>query len=160
MVEQRIIYDSMSWNSFYLSIVNCEVISESSCCTYFGIIVRTDLCWVDQVNYASHSRIWGDMLDRYRKFHISALDRVQNKAGKFAYHSGGTDWKCSVQRRKLSSMCALYKSYVGERAWKAIGDRLLAQNDLTMIDDYWKIRPRKQRTNIGKCSFVNRSITD
>jgi len=66
------------------------------------------------------------MLDRYRKFQISALDRVQNKAGKFAYHSGGTDWKCSAQRRNLSSMRELYNAYVGERAWKAIGDRLQA----------------------------------
>jgi hypothetical protein len=29
-----------------------------------------------------------------------------------------------------------------------------------MVDHYRKIRARKQRTNIGKYSFVNRSITD
>ena len=51
---------------FILSIVNCEVISEANCCTYFGNIRRTDLCCVDQVNYASHSRIRGDMQYRYR----------------------------------------------------------------------------------------------
>jgi hypothetical protein len=29
-----------------------------------------------------------------------------------------------AQRRKIARMCALYKAYTGERAWKAIGDRL------------------------------------
>jgi hypothetical protein len=28
------------------------------------------------------------------------------------------------------------------------------------VDHHWKIRNRKQRTDIGKYSFVNRSITD
>jgi hypothetical protein len=27
-----------------------------------------------------------------------------------------------------------------------------------MVDHVWKIRDRKQRTDIGKCSFVNRTI--
>jgi hypothetical protein len=54
-------------------------------------------------------------------------------------------------------MCALYKAYTGKRTWKAIGDRLQA---LSYFDHHWKIRARKQRTDIGKHSFVNRSITD
>ena len=57
-------------------------------------------------------------------------------------------------------MCALYKAYTGERAWKAIGDRLQASSYLSMVDHYWKIRARKQRTDIGKYSSVNRFITD
>jgi len=57
-------------------------------------------------------------------------------------------------------MCALYKAYTGERAWRAIGDRLQAPSYLSRVDYYWKIRPRKQRTDIGKYSFMNRSITD
>jgi len=31
---------------------------------------------------------------------------------------------------------------------------------LSRVDHYWKFRARKQRTGIGKYSFVNRSITD
>ena len=31
--------------------------------------------------------------DPHRECQISALDRVQNKAAKFAHHSGGTDWE-------------------------------------------------------------------
>jgi hypothetical protein len=31
---------------------------------------------------------------------------------------------------------------------------------ISRVDHHWKIRARKQRTDIGKYSFVNRSITD
>ena len=98
--------------------------------------------------------------DPYRKCQISALDRVQNKAAKFAHHSGGSDWESLAQRRKTARMCALYKAYTGERAWKATGDRLQAPSYLCRVDHYWKIRARRQRSDIGKHSFVNRSITD
>ena len=57
-------------------------------------------------------------------------------------------------------MCALYKEYTGQRAWKTIGDRLQAPIYLSRVYHYWKIRARKQKTDIGKYSFVNRSITD
>jgi hypothetical protein len=57
-------------------------------------------------------------------------------------------------------MCAFYKSYTGDRAWKAIWDRLQAPSYLSRADHYWKIRARKQRTVIGKYCFVNRNITD
>ena len=57
-------------------------------------------------------------------------------------------------------MCALYKDYTVERAWKAIRDRLQAPSYLSRFDHNWKVKDRKQRTDIGKYSFVNRSITD
>jgi hypothetical protein len=50
--------------------------------------------------------------------------------------------------------------YTGERAWKAIGDRLQAPSYLSGVEHNWKIRARKQRTDVGKYSFVNRTITD
>ena len=65
---------------------------------------------------------------------ISALDRVQNKAAKFAHHSGGSDWESLAQRRKTARMCALYKAYTGDRAWMAIGDRLQAPSYLGRVD--------------------------
>ena len=46
------------------------------------------------------------------------------------------------------------------RAWMAIGDKLQAPSYLSRVDHHWKIRARKQRTDIGKYFFVNRSITD
>ena len=57
-------------------------------------------------------------------------------------------------------MCGLLKAYSGERAWRAIGDRLQALSHLSRVDHYSKISAIKQRTNIGKYYFVNRSITD
>jgi len=48
--------------------------------------------------------------DPYRECQISALDRVQNKAAKFAHHSGGSDREFLAQRRKRACMCALYKA--------------------------------------------------
>jgi hypothetical protein len=57
-------------------------------------------------------------------------------------------------------MCALFKAYKGEKAWKAIADRLQAPSYLSSVDHNWKIRARKQRTDVGKYPFVNRNITD
>ena len=59
--------------------------------------------------------------DPYRAGQISALDRVQNKAGKFAHHRNSPNWETMASRRKLSRICALFKAYSGERAWKPIG---------------------------------------
>ena len=98
--------------------------------------------------------------DPYRECQINALDHVQNKAAKFAHHSGGSDLESLAECRKIARMYALYKAYTGERAWKAKGDRLQAPSYLSRVDHHWKIRARKQRTDIGKYSFVNRSITD
>ena len=87
--------------------------------------------------------------DPYRECQISALDRVQNKAAKFAHHSGGSDWDSLAQRRKIARMCALYKTYTGERVWKAIGDRLQAPSYLSRVDYHWKIRARNKEQTYG-----------
>jgi hypothetical protein len=60
-----------------------------------------------------------------------------------------------TQRRKVSRICALY---TGKRAWKAIDDRLEKPCYLSRVDHNWKIRSRKQKTDIGKYSFINRTI--
>jgi len=83
--------------------------------------------------------------DPYRQCQISALDRVQNKVAKFAHHSGHSEWESLGQRRKIARMCALYKAYTGERARKAIGDRLQAPSYLSMVDHYWEIRRQKTK---------------
>jgi hypothetical protein len=46
---------------------------------------------------------------------------------------------------------------MGEWAWKAIGDRLEKPCYLSRVDHDRKIRSRKQNTDIGKYSFVNRT---
>jgi hypothetical protein len=96
--------------------------------------------------------------DPYREGQITALDRVQMEAAKFAHHTNSSNWETLASRRKLSRICALFKSYSGERAWKAIGDRLKRPHYLSRVDHEHKIRSRRQRTDIGKYSFVNRTI--
>jgi hypothetical protein len=136
------------------SLANTLILEESSC-KYLGIILRSNLCWADQVNYtvkkawrALHftmpiikkgkinSKILAYMSlvrpileygaacwDPYREGQIIALDSVQKKAAKFAHHTKSSNWENLASRRKISRLCALFKAYSGERAWKAIGDR-------------------------------------
>jgi hypothetical protein len=96
--------------------------------------------------------------DPHREGKTPALDRVQKKAAKFVYRTNESNWETLSQRRKISSICALFKAYYGERAWKAIRDRIQQPNYLSRIDNERKIRNRRQGTDIGKYSFVNRTI--
>jgi hypothetical protein len=96
--------------------------------------------------------------DPYREGQITALDRVQKKAAEFAHHTTSPNWETLASRTKLSCICALFKAYSGERAWKVIGDRLQRPHYLNRTDHERKIRSRRQRTDIGKYSFVNRTI--
>jgi hypothetical protein len=62
--------------------------------------------------------------DPYRKVHINVLDRVQNTAAKIAQHKNDSTCGTLTQRRQVARICALFKAYTGERAWKAVGDGL------------------------------------
>jgi hypothetical protein len=62
--------------------------------------------------------------DPYRKEQINVLDRVQIIAAKFAHYRNDSTRENLTQRRKIARICALFKAYTGERAWKAIVDRL------------------------------------
>jgi len=96
--------------------------------------------------------------DPHREVQTIALGRVQNKAAKFTHHTSSSDWETLASRRMLSRICAFFKTYSGERAWKAIGDRLQRPHYLSRVDHERKIKSRRQRTDIGKYSFVNRTI--
>jgi hypothetical protein len=97
---------------------------------------------------------WGP----YREGQINALYRVQNKAAKFAHHKNDSNWEALAQRRKIARICYIFKAYTGEKAWKDIGYRLLRSCYLSRVDHDRKIRSRKQMADIGKYSFVNRSL--
>jgi len=88
--------------------------------------------------------------DPYREGQISALDRLQKKAAKFAHYTNSPNWETLASRRKLSRICALFKAYSGERAWKSTGDRLQRPHYQSRVDHERKIRSRRQRTDIGK----------
>jgi hypothetical protein len=99
--------------------------------------------------------------DPCREGQINALERVQKKAAKFVRghnHRNGSDWESLAQRRKIARLCVLFKAYTSEQASKAIEERLQGPCYLSRDDHDWKIRTRKQRTDIGKYSFVNRTI--
>ena len=98
--------------------------------------------------------------DPYKEGQIKALERVQKKEAKFVHHEGDIDWKTLAQRRRTARLCALHKAHNGERAWKSIRDGLHSPSYLSRVDHKWKIKARKQRTDIGKYSFVNRTIVD
>jgi len=89
---------------------------------------------------------------------INALDRVQKKAAQFTNHTKDSDWETLAQRRTIARLCALFKTYSGERAWKAKRDRLRRAYCVSRVDHVRKIRERKQITGIGKFFFVNKTI--
>jgi len=82
----------------------------------------------------------------------------QNEAAKFAYHTNESNWEKLSKRRNISRICALFKAYSGKREWKVIRDRLQRPNYLSKVDHEWKVRKRRQKTDIGKYSFVNKTI--
>ena len=96
--------------------------------------------------------------DQCREGQINALDRVQKKAAQFTNQKKDSDCETLAHRRTIARLCALFKVCSGEWAWKVIHDRLRRPYCLSRVDHVWKVRDRKQRTDIGKYSFVNRTI--
>ena len=90
----------------------------------------------------------------YRENQIKALDSVQKKANKFANHTNDSMWSNLAQRRKIDHIRAPFKAYTGERACKGIRNELQGPCYLSKDDHDRNIWVRKQRTDIGKCSFV------
>jgi len=90
----------------------------------------------------------------------NALDQVQTKAAQFTNHTKDSDWETLAERRTTARLCVLFKPYPEVRAWKAIHDRLRRPYYLSKVDHVRKIMDRKQRTDIGKYSFVNRTINN
>jgi hypothetical protein len=76
------------------------------------------------------SSCWGP----FREGQINSLDLVQKKAAKFAHQRKDLKWETLVQRRKIARICAFFKAYTRERAWKAISDRLQKLYYLRRVD--------------------------
>ena len=64
------------------------------------------------------------MLGPYREGQVSALQREQKRAAKFANNINKSGWETLAQRRLIDRT---YKAYTGRRAWKAIDDRFLPE---------------------------------
>jgi hypothetical protein len=107
---------------------------------------------------SSGCRVWGYVLGSVQGWTDKCV-RVQKKAAKFANLTNNSNWETLAQRTKIAArICAIYKAYSGEPAWKAIGDRPERSYYRSSVHHDWKIRNRRQRTDIGKYSFVNRVI--
>jgi len=96
--------------------------------------------------------------DPYRDGQINAPDCVQKKAAKFANHTNNFVWETLSQRWKIARICALFKAYTRERAWKCTGNGLKGTSYRSRDDHDRKILARKQRRDIGKYSCVYRTI--
>ena len=72
------------------------------------------------------------------------------------------DRPCNNERvweiKEPEGTCMWRSWNTGGRAWKTIGNRLLKPCYLSKGDHNPKIRTRKQRTDVGKYSLVNRTI--
>jgi hypothetical protein len=79
-------------------------------------------------------------------------------AAKFEHHRNNSNWETLTERRKIPRICALFKAYTTESAWKTIGVSLQSPCYLSRVDHDRKIGCRKQKTDIGKYSFVNGTI--
>ena len=96
--------------------------------------------------------------DPYIEGQVSASNRVQKRAAKFTNNINESGWETSAQRRLVARICALFKAYTGRGAWKAIGGWTSKTMLPSRNDHNRKIRTRKQRTDVGKYSFVKRTI--
>jgi len=77
----------------------------------------------------SESRSW----DPFTEEQINALDRVQMKAAQFTDNTKDSNWKNVAQRRIITCLCAPFKAYTGEWAWKATLHRLRKQYNFSRV---------------------------
>ena len=100
------------------------------------------------------------LCDQFDVFSLTCLSHItQSFSGVPQSMSYEGFWLGTLaQCRMKTGLCALFKEYYGERSWKAIHDRLWKSSYLSRVDHVWKIKDRKQRKDIGKYSFVNRTI--
>jgi hypothetical protein len=69
---------------------------------------------------------------------LNTLDRVQNKAAKFAPQRNDLNWEIGTAR-KIARICALFKTYTGERRRTAISDSLQSPCYVSRVDNDKKI---------------------
>jgi len=72
--------------------------------------------------------------DPCREGQINALDRVQTKAAQLTYHTKDSDWETLAHCWMIAHLCALFKAYSGEQAWKAMCNWLRRPYYLSGVD--------------------------
>jgi hypothetical protein len=137
-------------------------IPEVHVCKYLGIIIRSDLSWTDQVNFPvqkawralhfimhivergnnntkslAYTSLVRPMLGSIQRTSDQCFTPRTKKVAKFAHYTGGFVWESLAQRR-MARLCALYKAYNGERAWKDIWNRVLVPYYQSRVHHCWK----------------------
>ena len=79
-------------------------------------------------------------------------------AAQFNNRTKDSDWESLAQCRTIARVCALFKSYSGERAWKVIGDRLRRAYCLSRTVMFGKLGTGSNERISGSILFVNRNI--
>jgi len=71
---------------------------------------------------------------------MNALYRIQKKAAAFNFITKYSDWFSVAQVRTLAQLCAHFKAYSAERAWKTIRYRLSWPHYLNGVVHCLKLR--------------------
>jgi len=93
-----------------------------------------------------------------REGKVRDLNWVQKRAANFANNINESRWETLAQHRLIVRIRTVFKAYTGGQVWKKIGDRLLKPCYLSRNDYNWKLGNRKHTTDVGKYSFINRTI--
>lgn len=102
--------------------------------------------------------------DPYRLGQIEELEKIQKKAIKFINkgYSASSNPPEPIEslsvRRKKARLCCLFKAYSKSPAWAEITKRLGSPSRVGRNDHTCKIKSRGQRSDVGKYSYVNRTI--
>ncbi|KAJ4428390.1 hypothetical protein ANN_24410 [Periplaneta americana] len=102
--------------------------------------------------------------DPYRIYQINSLERIQYRAAKFVKgkREDGNDtikelkWETLENRRRKTRITSMYRAHLGQKAWVDITARLEKPTYYGRNDHDFKIKCRKQKTNVGSSLFLTR----
>ncbi|KAJ4441848.1 hypothetical protein ANN_11707 [Periplaneta americana] len=95
--------------------------------------------------------------DPYRIYQLNSLERIQYRAAKFVKgkREDGNDtikelkWETLENRRRKTRITSLYRAHLGQKAWVDITARLEKPTYYDRNDHDFKIKCRKQKTDVG-----------
>ncbi|KAJ4450855.1 hypothetical protein ANN_02286 [Periplaneta americana] len=96
--------------------------------------------------------------DPYRIYQINSLERIQYRAAKFVKgkREDGNDtikelkWETLENKRSKTRITSLYRAHLGQKAWVDITARLEKPTYYGRNDHDFKIKYRKQKTDVGQ----------
>ena len=109
--------------------------------------------------------------DPYEECRARKIEKVQRKAaryvmGKFRKTDSVSEmldilgWEKLEKRRKINRLGCIYRIIAGYEGWEHFENLLESPNFIGRCSHSYKIKLRKQRTNISKYSFLNRGIAE